>query len=329
MQKTSSIETRALAFFLALFESRSLAETAERFAMSSATAQRTLEKLREHFGGDRLFTREGFAMRPTPKAERIAGQLRPLLAALDRLGVDNDRDFFLRKEKLRIAAYDNACTSIFAPIFPKLIARAPKLTLEFLQSDERMFFELADGTIDFVIFARQGLGGEFRSMPLLTTPYTWVVRKGHRLEKIAEKQGFVTPQDAELYPQVIANAQPDRRRSPNGPAEGWFHARRGGHRALEIPFFLAAPCFIEGSDLVLVMPRALARTALGASPERFSLLPTPPDAPTLTMNLAWHERKDADPYFQWFRGVLKMLLRDHPENPAREEKKEAREKEGA
>lgn len=175
MQKSTSIDTYALEFFLSLMETRSLAASADDFAVSSATAQRMLQKLRAHFS-DPLFTREGFAMRPTAKAERIAVKLRPLLAGLRRLGRNAEDDYSTRRETLRFAAYDNACASIFAPLFPRLMARAPNLTLQFLQADERMFELLRAGDLDFVIYARQGLSTDLRSAALLTTPYVWVAR---------------------------------------------------------------------------------------------------------------------------------------------------------
>ena len=112
MQKSTSIDTYALEFLLSLMETRSLAASADDFAVSSATAQRMLQKLRSHFS-DPLFTREGFAMRPTAKAERIAVKLRPLLAGLRRLGRDADEDYSARRETLRFAAYDKVCMMLF------------------------------------------------------------------------------------------------------------------------------------------------------------------------------------------------------------------------
>ena len=307
MQKSTSIDTYALEFFLSLMETRSIARSADDFAVSSATAQRMLQKLRAHFS-DPLFMREGFAMRPTAKAERIAPKLKILLDDLSRLGSEAEEDYGARRQTLRLAAYDNACASVFAPVFPQLTKRAPHLTLQFLQADERMFDALRAGDLDFVIYARQGLSPDLRSMPLLTTPYVWVARRGHPLEAKARKKGFISPADAEAYPQVIANAQPDRRRSPNGPAEGWFQPKHGRTPALHLPFFLAAPYFLDNSDALCVLPKALARLAL--APDRFALLPAPENAPSLTMMLAWHERMDEDPYFQWLRGLLSLLIQN-------------------
>ena len=305
MQKSASIDTWSLAFLLSLIETRSVAESADVFGMSPATAQRTLAKLRAHFD-DPLFTRSGFVMRPTARAERIAAHLGPLLAELKRLGTEAEPDYAGQGRTVRIAAYDNACVSVFAPVFPALCARAPKVRLEFMQADERMFEALRSGVLDFVIYARQGLAADLRSMPLLTTPYVWVARRGHPLERTAAEHGFVTPAEAEAFPQIIANAQPDRRRPPNGPAEGWFHPKHGPAPVMTLPFFAAAPVFLEQTDALSLLPRALADLTLDR--RRFSLLPTPAEAPTLTTRLVWCVERDADPYWQWLRGLLKHLL---------------------
>ena len=128
----------------------------------------------------------------------------------------------------------------------------------------------------------------------------WVVRKGHPLEKEAERKGFVAREVAVRFPQVIANAQPDRRREPNGPAEGWF--AQGAERPIAaMPFFLAAPYFLDDRAVTLV-PKATAETVFDEG--RFALLATEPGAPQLTMRLAWTAARDRDPFHQWMRALL-------------------------
>lgn len=66
MQKSTSIDTYALEFFLSLMETRSLAASADDFAVSSATAQRMLQKLRAHFFRSALHARR---LRDAPDGE--------------------------------------------------------------------------------------------------------------------------------------------------------------------------------------------------------------------------------------------------------------------
>ncbi|WP_295476999.1 hypothetical protein [uncultured Sutterella sp.] len=60
---------------------------------------------------------------------------------------------------------------------------------------------------------------------------------------------------------------------------------------MTLPFFAAAPAFLEKSNAVCLLPRALAELTLG----RFALLPVPAWAPQVSMRLAWCGERDSDP----------------------------------
>ena len=72
--------------------------------------------------------------------------------------------------------------------------------------------------------------------------------------------------------------------------------------ALVLPFFLAAPLALPGTDCYAVIPAAAARFAL--DPDRYAVLPFGPDAPLLTVRLGWHERTHADAAAQLIRSIL-------------------------
>ena len=298
MQSPKNIDMRSLRFFVDLLSTGSLLKTGDNFAMSPATAQRTLAKLRLCFD-DPLFERQGFSMIPTPKARAVAGEIRSILAVFDHAGEDA-QVFEGRDHRLRVTAFDNAAIAVLSRIFGPVRKRAPKLRFQILQADERMFEQLRSDDTDFAVYARQGVPAECLSAPLVTTPYVWVVRKGHPLEKEALRKGFVAREVAVRYPQVIANAQPDRRREPNGPAEGWF-SQGAEPPVAAMPFFLAAPHFLDERSVTLV-PKATAEAVFDE--RRFSLLATEPDAPKLTMRLAWTAERDRDPFHQWMRALL-------------------------
>ena len=304
MQARKNIDMRSLRFFVDLLATGSLQKTGDNFAMSPATAQRTLAKLRLCFD-DSLFERQGFSMMPTPKARAVAGEVRSILAAFDHAGAGEEA-FKGREHRLRVTAFDNAAIAVLSRIFGPVRNRAPKLRFQILQADERMFEQLRSDDIDFAVYARQGVPADCLSAPLVTTPYVWVVRKGHPLEKEAERKGFVAREVAVRFPQVIANAQPDRRREPNGPAEGWF-AQGAGRPIAAMPFFLAAPYFLDELSVTLV-PKATAETVFDE--RRFSLLPTEPGAPKLTMRLAWTAARDRDPFHQWMRALITSVAQE-------------------
>ena len=241
MQARKNIDMRSLRFFVDLLATGSLQRTGDNFAMSPATAQRTLAKLRLCFD-DPLFERQGFAMMPTPKARAVAGEVRSILAAFDHAGAGEEA-FEGREHRLRVTAFDNAAIAVLSRIFGPVRKRAPKLRFQVLQADERMFEQLRSDDIDFAVYARQGVPADCLSAPLVTTPYVWVVQKGHPLEKEVERKGFVAREVAVRFPQVIANAQPDRRREPTAPPKDGL--RRGPNvRSRRCPSFLRPRTFL-------------------------------------------------------------------------------------
>ena len=169
-----------------------------------------------------------------------------------------------------------------------------------------MFEELRSGFLDFVIYARQGLASDLHSLHIMTQPYVWVVRKGHPLEKIAADEGFVMRDQAHRYKFIQPNAQPNRTRESNGPAEGFFDHGLG-QASIVTPFFLTTPYFLENSDLVTVLPKVTAQHIL--DPRRFSLLPTEPGAPNLVTYLAWHDRNHEDLLCREFRVMLRYFAK--------------------
>lgn len=207
MRPDCNLDLRSLRFFLSLYKTSSFAKTGHEFGMSPATVQRTIDKLREAFE-DKLFERRGLVMVPTAKARRIATELSGAMAALERVGEGSD-DFVDRSVLMRVSTYDNAAIAALMPGIAGLREKAPNVRWQFLQADERMFDNLRNGNNDFALYARQGLPDDCVSEALVTTPYAWVVCKGHPLERIAEKHGFVSRHEAVRYPQVVANAQPD------------------------------------------------------------------------------------------------------------------------
>lgn len=73
-----------LIFFVSLFESRSLSNTAAEGGLSLSTASRTLRKLRETFG-DPLFLRSSPDFVPTSRATELYPKVAMLLENLRRL----------------------------------------------------------------------------------------------------------------------------------------------------------------------------------------------------------------------------------------------------
>lgn len=72
------------------------------------------------------------------------------------------------------------------------------------------------------------------------------------------KFGSLDKADLDPWRQVLINAQPDRYRAPNSPANGWFNPTDPEKIALVVPFFLSVPLCLYETDCYAIVPKATA-----------------------------------------------------------------------
>ncbi len=302
------IDGEALFFFVCLFHTATIQEAADKCGVSLSSANRLLAKLRTYFN-DPLFQRSGSKMKPTSFAQNRLGEIEKILKSLKTIQEPEDIEPSHLQRTVRIATYDNALAILICGILNPLRKRLPLVLFKAEQASEAMFGDLEENRLDLIFYARQGVFPNIHSAPMLTTPYVCVVRKGHRLEKIVKEQGYVEKEDLWNWQQVLVNSQPDRNRSPNSPANGYFNPPSAQQIALILPFFLAVPLAVQNTDYYSIVPKVTAEMAF--SQDKLSLLPLAPSSPTLTTRMAWHERLHTDPGSQMIRSVLKEIIREH------------------
>lgn len=304
-RQVMAADMEALYFFVTLYRLGSIPEAAKVLAVSVSSANRLLAKLREMWG-DPLFVRSGLTMVPTPLARDRYEPVLAVLGNMERLYRVEAIEPEQVRRTVRIACYDNAFAMVIGSMLKELRRALPRVVFQITQIDERFFDDLRGNHLDFAFFARQGVHPDIRSMPLITTRYVCVVEEGHPLEAVVAKQGFLEKADLLPYDQVMVNTQPERHRMANGPANGYFNPTDPSRIALIVPFFLAIPLCLQGSQAYAVVPERTARVTFTDSHLRF--LPFSDQAPRLTTYLAWHERTQYDPVMQLIRATIKSTL---------------------
>jgi len=79
------------------------------------------------------------------------------------------------------------------------------------------------------------------------------------------------------------------------------------HVALSLPFFVPAIFAIAQTDLILTVPRRLAKiTAVMAG---VRIVEAPREIKTFPYFMAWHPRLTNEPAHKWFRGQLRSAVR--------------------
>ncbi len=290
--------------FSALYKVKSLKLAAAEVNISVQAAGRELQKLRLFFN-DLLFERSGNYMIPTAKASELQPRVEDLLRSYETVvfsSVFNPSDL---DRRIHIAAVDNACVHILEEVFPRILKAAPGVQLWISNIDQNTFPALKNGELDLALFPRVPLPPDFHSLNVVTSGYCYVTRKGHPLEAVYRQKGTLTKRDVNKYPSIVANAQPDTRLEPNGPAKGAFNPSDPKSVKMIVPYFLAAPYFLLESDYTLVAPVVTMRKVL--DPSRFCIFPMQDDAPKLTSRLVWHERVHRDPANQWIRSLFASI----------------------
>ncbi|KGM30516.1 LysR family transcriptional regulator, partial [Inquilinus limosus MP06] len=72
--------------------------------------------------------------------------------------------------------------------------------------------------------------------------------------------------------------------------------------------FIAAPMLVAESDMILSLPRRLARRVAATAP--IEVLELPLEAERFTVSMIWHERRQDDPAHAWLRRQLADSARD-------------------
>lgn len=188
-----------LIFFVSLFESRSLSNTAAEGGLSLSTASRTLRKLRETFG-DPLFLRSSPDFVPTSRATELYPKVAMLLENLRRLERPACFDPATLTRTFRIGVVDNAVCAVMSGVVKAFFEAAPRASLSFRQITDSLFDDLADGTLDCAVYPEtHSTPSGIQDLLLYPISYALCVRKGHPLVEATDFTAVMPMQTARLF----------------------------------------------------------------------------------------------------------------------------------
>lgn len=289
------LDLNLLRTFDVVYRERSLTRAAHVLSVSQPAISHALNRLREALE-DPLFQRSGFGVTPTLVADRLAPAVRDALAdlqaALQRgTGFDPQRDL----SRLRLAVPEELEITVLPTLVPLLRKLAPALRVTSLRLDRRhMEAELAAARIDLVLDVARPTSPELRHAPFMDDEFCVVAARRRRL-------------DAEAYAAAGHVSVSSR---PSGPTlEDYALSRLGIQRevVLRCQNYAAACRVVAASDLLLTMPRRLAR--MSQEGVDCVLLPVPLSVPSVPLHVYWHRQVDGDPANQWLREQFSAVSR--------------------
>lgn len=301
----AELDLNLLKLLDALLDARGVTLASERLGIGQPAASRALARLRKVLS-DPLLVRAQGGYQLTPRAENLRPQVALALRALDQVFAPAHFDPAATTRRFRIAATDYGSLAVLNQAAPALLRHAPAARLDVLPWSESTLDALADADIDLALYADDPLPPAYAWRRLFTETFTCLYRRGHPIGQCA-RVGSTKSRLKALgsYPQAVI-AYPAGRITQYDDLFGQLdmpHERI----ALSLPYFLAAPWIIAGSDLVLVVPTRVAACLAAAAGLDSVALPT--RAAGFEYRMVWHERMHRDLGHHWLRDVILRSVR--------------------
>ncbi len=293
MTDITKIDFNLLKTLALLVEEQSVSRVAVRMDLKQPTVSASLKKLREIFD-DPLFVRHPHGLRPTPRTEALAPELKAWIRGLELIveppvfvPASANRTFF-------VVAGDYSEWIILPKLCATLAREAPGVRIAVVHAvmgrAQKMF---EAGEIDLALSVPRLSAPWLKSRRLLDDSYCVVARKGHprigstlTLDDYCREPHCATVRDDN----ILERTTTDRILADMG---------RERHITYYTRNFSAALHMVENTDLIgMGLRRTLPKYPnLKAYPVPFTL-------PPYTILATWHERAQLDPAHSWLRERL-------------------------
>ena len=281
----------------ALLEERHVTRAAKRSFLSQPAMSRALDRLRETFG-DPLIVRTGGVYERTPRGERV---LRELESIMGRLGamVQGEEFYPARsRERFRVAMTDNGSTILMPALLERVREAAPDARLEITAWRTQAYEDVVAGRIDLALSA-EAVPPTLESEVIFDLDFVCLVGSA----QAGRTRRFTLKQYLQL-PHAVVETLDGQQTMVDRPL-----AQLGVKRsvALRLPFFLPAIFAIAKTDLVLTVPRKLAK--ITAPIVGLRVVEPPREIKAFPYFMAWHSRLSTEPAHAWFRDQLRIVAR--------------------
>ncbi|SDR48131.1 transcriptional regulator, LysR family [Rhizobiales bacterium GAS191] len=295
----SAVDLNLLKLLDALLRERSVTRAGLRLGLSQPAASRALGRLRRLLA-DRLVVRTSRGLDLTPRAAALAEPVARLLEGARAIVAPAAFDPATARGRVTIATIDHMTLLLMPALVSRLGRLAPGLDLEIPPPLGNNVDLVAEGAADLALGVYGDLPANFFRRALYDEDLVCVVRRDHpviakglTLERfVALSHLLVTITGRGEVPVDVALA------------------RHGLSRrvAMRLPHFLAAPMLVAESDMILSLPRRLARRIAVSTP--IAVLELPFEIGFFTPSMIWHERRQDDPAHAWLRQQVVEAVRE-------------------
>ncbi|MHB2266008.1 LysR family transcriptional regulator [Aliihoeflea sp. PC F10.4] len=288
-----AVDLNLLTVLEALLDERNVTRAAVRLGMSQPAVSRALARLRSLFGDALLVDGTGGYVL-SERATEIAPLLRQTLAGVGDMLDAPVFDPATATGRVRLSTPDLYAAVIGPPLLGHLGREAPGLDLDIVAPGPDVIHELEDGTLDAVIGVIDDAPAGIKRRSLFDDAYVTVLRSGHP----AGEGALTLPRFLELDHIAISVTGVG-----STPIDEVLAAMGRTRRVkARVPNFLAAVEMAARTDLVMTLPKSLARMAAGM--DRFVMRAPPADPGRFTLSMLWHARQHGSPRHVWLRNAI-------------------------
>jgi DNA-binding transcriptional LysR family regulator len=292
-----NVDLNLLHALYALLEERHVSHAAKRSFLSQPAMSRALDRLRETFG-DPLLVRTGRVYERTPRGERVLRELESIMGRLAAM-VQGEEFYPARsQERFRVAMTDHGSTILLPALLERVRKAAPHARLEISAWRTQAYEDVVAGRIDLALSA-EAVPPTLESEVIFNLDFVCLVGSTQPLRK----RRFTLKQYLQL-PHALVETLGGQQTMVDRPLAQLGVKRRV---ALRLPFFLPAIFAIAKTDLVLTVPRKLAKITAPIAGLR--VVEPPREIEAFPYFIAWHSRLSTEPAHAWFRDQVRAAAR--------------------
>jgi DNA-binding transcriptional LysR family regulator len=297
------IDLNLLIILKILLDENNVTKASEKLNLSQSATSHALQRLRKMFD-DPLLERSRTGMRPTARAMALKEALANILLEIQQLVEEPIFRPEVARGTIRIAASDYATTTILPPILKQLAIDSPYINIECYDWHLDTLEHLKVGEIDL------GLGvvhldnadRQFRCQNLFKESFASVVRADHPiLQSSITLEAYLSWSHALV---TITGSPVQSIEKSHKSHVDRILAELGVERRvmLKLPHFLSAALIIDGTDLILTLPRRIA--LLFTNIANIAVFEPPLDLGVYEYMQVWHSRSDNIPLQVWIRNII-------------------------
>lgn len=299
-----SLDVHLLHILYVLLSEASVSRAARRLHLSQPAVSMALKRLRK-ITGDKLLVRARDGMVPTERGAQLLDPVRSALEQLERIGGAGAGEF--RPDNLQrcfnVASPDYLNAGLLAEVVADVHCAAPGARLMFHSMTQGGDYPkgLETGELDIVIGNWPDPPEHLRTKPLFEDRMVVMLRDGHPLAQ-TEVIDCPTWLAAEhLAPTPYAVGQ-------RGVVDVFLARERLQRNVIaHVPYFHLAPYMLLTTDLIFTAPERFARHYAAFLP--LTVCAAPPELPTMSYYLLWHERSHDSSECRWLRDRIVDIAR--------------------